>query len=218
MYKLTIDTRSAQRAMEGVLKQFPFATSRALNDISKEFRAAQREHMAEEFTIRRPWVLTGVQIPRGGYARKTNLSVIVQVEAARDFIYKFETEVEYEPLSGRFAVPVDVPRTGKGVIKKGFRPSELELRQFLMSGDERYIGKKRSFVIEDASGHGGIFRRVGRGSSSEIELLYWFRKKTPIDPVLDFEENAQKVFNESFDEHYRTRLLAALRTARIPAR
>lgn len=217
MYRMTIDTSTAVRAFEAVLKQFPFATSQALNDVALEFRAAQREHMDEVFKIRRPWVLTGVQIPRGGYAKKDRLQVDVVVDDKRDFLWKFENEIEYEPRSGRFAVPVDVPRTGKGVIKKNFRPAALELTQNLPS-DPRYRGKRRSFVIEDAGGVGGIFRRVGRGSTSKIELLYWFRKKTPIDPELDFRENARRIFEESFANHYNKRILAAFRSARISAR
>lgn len=214
-YSVTIDTRTALRAYEAVLKQFPFATSQALNAVATDFRGAEREHLADEFTIRRPWVQTGVQIPRGGFARKDRLAVEVKVEAKRDFLWKFETQVQYEPRSGRFAVPVEVPVTGKGIIRKGFRPKDLELQQYLLSGDTRYLGKKRTFVIEDAGGVGGIFQRTGRRKRSDIRLLYWFRKSTPIDPDLDFEQNARKVFEEQFIDHYNRFLIAALETAKI---
>ncbi|MEQ9569057.1 MAG: hypothetical protein RLN75_02615 [Longimicrobiales bacterium] len=76
------------------------------------------------------------------------------------------------------------------------------------------IGDKRTVSIFEPGGRGVILQRVGRGKSSRLKRLYLFVPDVPIEPELDFEDNARRVVRDEFDGHFAEAFDRAVRTAR----
>lgn len=197
--------------------QIPFSTSRAINATAKDFQRVQRRHMADEFEVRRKRFVEGA-VKIKPFATKRRLEAVVSIDppggkARADILTKFESAREKFPYSGNtIAVPVDVRRTASGLVSRPLRPGNLGLHHV---AGRMSKGDRRTFAIRDGEGGtGAIFQRFGRRGATSIRILYLLVKRVPIDPGLDFYENAERVVAREFQGHFDREFTNAVRTAR----
>lgn len=200
--------------------QIPFAAAVAVNETAKRFQIEQREHQRGIFTVRRPrFVDRAVKIRRGDFATKREPTAIVRIEPPggqerADILTKFEDQEFKVPFKGeRLAIPVDVRRTGTGIVPPSMRPSSLDFKPHGSSG-RVMRGKKRTFLIREPGGRGAIFQRFGRRGSSDVRVLFVFAPRADIDPELEFHANAVRVVRGRFPREFRDAFDRAIRTAR----
>lgn len=201
--------------------QIPFALAVSTNALANQVQDRQRERQAAVFEIRRRrWADLTVKRRRGeDWATKANPTAVVRYESPggggrEDILAKFEDERVKVPLGRSVAVPTKaVPRTGTGVIRKPFRPSNLEFRRHGKSGKVAR-GKNRTFLIDQGGGRGLILRRSGKGSDSSTEVLYFLRPQVDIDPDLEFHATANLVVAARADEEFRRAFDRAIGAAR----
>lgn len=226
MIGMEIDDRLALRAIGSVFKQINFAAANALNDTAFEFRDTERRGLGERMTIRRDFVLQGIQIPRDGKATRDHLVAEAEVEPKREFLAKFEKGGTKTPRGGGdLAIPEAARPSLQDLIPKRLRPRNLQIADgpaqtigFRKKGGVRRgrvrqkgQGLFRTFLIENV----GIFQRVGRGAGSTTRLLYSFTPHAQIYPELRFFETAQMVAEQSFNKHFQRRFIEALGSARV---
>lgn len=202
--------------------QIPFATSKAINWTALDFQRAERAHMEEIFTIRRKsFMRQSVKIKP--FATKTKLEAKVAIDSPggrSDIFAKFETDSIKGPFRGRsVAVPTDaVPRTGAGIIRKGWRPSQLfqntsqhgQGRVFRQRGNV-YVGAKNTLLIRKPGGRGTIFLRQRGG---DLVALYQLVPFVRISPDLEFIETAQKTVDRTWADNFSRAFDAAVGSAR----
>jgi len=191
--------------------QIPFATSRAINATAISFQEKQRQGIRERFTIRRQWVLRGVKINREDFARKDRLEARVHIDSARDFLIKFEKGGRKRPEGSRLAIPAEVRRTKAGVVSRTLRPRALD---FKPTGDGRYAGQKKTFMLRRPGGRGVIFQFFGRRGNRQTRTLFTFAPSAKIEPILKFEETATATIKREFEGHFSREFDRAVRTAR----
>ncbi|MGE0456424.1 MAG: hypothetical protein AB7I13_00250 [Vicinamibacterales bacterium] len=224
--ELQVDADHAAAAMRAIWQdQLPFATSSAINRTALDFQKAQRAHQASIFRIRRPaFVQNAVKIKP--FSSKKSLAARVMIDppggqARADILTKFETDTQKFPFRGtRLAVPTDnVPRTGAGIVKKGWRPKDLGLsahgsgsRALPGKGHMVLKGKRRTVAFLRPGGRGGIFERDG----DELVPLYWFVPSVPIKPTLHFESNTKRTVERQWASNFTTAFDRAINTARAP--
>jgi len=227
--------------------QIPFATSQALNRTALDFQKVQRSHQRMIFVVRRPtWVDRAVKITQ--FSKKALLEAIIAVAPPgerADILAKFEEDTKKTPLSGRsVAVPTRyVPKTPAGIIRKGWRPSDLlggaktgSSHKALpgggmLLGNEVTRGQKRTFLIRKPDGSGTLFMRIEEEAAArkkkagadgvrrhlkdkELVPLYQFVPSVGIEPELNFEENAQDTVQRRFEENFAAAFNAAVEGAR----
>lgn len=239
MLEIHVDIRKAEQYLRGMHRdQIPFALSQALNKTALKVQSEVREDIQESFTLRRrDWAMRTVKIGRGDFAKKNRLRAIVRMESPgggkrTDILAKFEKAHTKRPRGGsRLAIPVEVRTTKVGVTRKGQRPKSFE---FVHHGGNVWIGKKRTFMIRNPDGTGGIYQRTGprnkRGKrdtrdrrfrdkvvqrkDSSLRQLYRFTPTAGIDKRLHFEDTARKVVITTFHKEFAEAFKNAIRTAR----
>lgn len=217
MIGIAIDDRAALRAVASVFKQVNFAAANALNDLVFEARDTERNTVEGRFTIRRPWVLQGIQVPTGGKATRDKLEADLVLDEQRDFLTKFEKGGVKRPVGPHsLAVPDDQAFRHTQVIPQGKRPKAFEFRlhRTKLNNAVQFKGDQRTFIIEKGIFERGIFQRVGRGPRSEARLLFWLTRAAQVEPDLRFERTANDVAQRSYHRHFQRRFIEALRTAR----
>ena len=95
------------------------------------------------------------------------------------------------------------------------RPRAFKFRAVrTKSGAIQWQGEKRTFLIPTGK-NAGIYQRKGRrGRGGSVTLLYTFATSVPIDPLLNFIDNAKRVISRRFGQNFRKAWALALRTAR----
>lgn len=217
--KITVDTNALQvsRFMREVGRsQLPFATSLGINSTARDFQAAQRAHMAEAFTIRRPFLLQAVKIKP--FSTKQSLEAVVRIDppggAARaDIITRHEEDAERSPQSGgTLAVPSEARPSPTALVPKQLLPKRLGLR-----GQGSVLrGKQRTFLARGPDGRGGIFQRTGPGSHGTFRgtrKLFALTGPTPLDQRLNFFETAETVIPKVWPDNFANAWNRALETA-----
>lgn len=218
-----VDALTAERWLVTVFdEQLPFATSRALNRLAREFQKDQRDHMRGVFTIRRKAFLRN-SVKIKPWATKHRLAVRIAIDSPRgrsDIFGKFETQRRKGPFRGRsVAVPSDhVPRTPTGVIRNAWRPRALldgggqhgEGRVIRSRGDV-FRGGRRTFMVRRPGGRGTIFERT----SSGLRVLYQLVPQVPIEPELRFTRNAKRTASRGWTDAMTDEFNNAVRTARV---
>lgn len=201
--------------------QVPFAEMLAVRQTGLDFQRVQRARLTDIFEQRRPrWQARSIKVTDWPTKQKPEMRIAVESPGGRsDVIGKFETETTKGPFRGRsVAVPTEhVPRTGAGVIRKGWRPSKLfeGSRQHgsgrvIRSKGDVYRGARGTFIIRRPGGRGTIFRRH-RG---EIVPLYQLVPYVRITPELEFIETAERVVAEKWADNFVDAFDRAIRTAR----
>ncbi len=201
--------------------QLPFINSRAVNFTALDFQKDEREHMGEVFTIRRKsFARQSVKIKPFASKAKPEARIAIDSPGGRSDIFgKFESNTSKGPFRGRsIAVPTDnVPRTGAGIIRKGWRPAQLfaEASQHgqgrvLANRGDVYLGAKHTLLIRKPGGRGTIFRRV----NGELVPLYQLVPSVRIDPELRFHEIARETVTKRWEANFTKAFDSAMRTAR----
>jgi hypothetical protein len=225
MISVQINEQAALRAIGAVFKQVTFAAANALNDTVFEARDAVRTDVQGNFIVRRPWVLQGIQVPSGGKATRDKLEAELVLDPTREFLAKFEKGGTKSPRAGgSLAIPEAARPTPQSLIPARLRPRRLQIADaaaqtisFKRKGGigrgrirQKNQGLFRTFLVEGV----GIFQRTGRGAGSTTRLLYGFEPRAQIPADLHFERTAREVAARSYQRHFNTRFLEALRTAR----
>lgn len=213
--------------------QLPFVEMRAVNATAFDVRDAQRAHIQSAFTVRRPWVAKAPQIPRGGKATKQKPEARVELADNRGFLAKFErggTLMASDSIAHPFAIPTDQLRPVKtAVVPRRFLPKNLRLqprkdvlgtlraRQVRTKrGVIQWKGKRRTFIL-DPRFHNtetwGVFQRTGP-KRNQIRLLWAYRQKITIPPLLHFVDTAQRVVPEVWDRNFTKWFDRAIKSAR----
>ncbi|MEK9505145.1 hypothetical protein [Gaopeijia maritima] len=185
--------------------QFPFVTSLALNLLGNEVQKAQRTHQYKIFDVtQKTFAERSVKIRREDRSTKQNHSVTIRYETPgqkrrEDLFTKFEDDTEKRPFKADFLwAPVEAPRKQRDWRPKhlGLERQEASPRSRVGRGRRRnrqaviYHGKRKTFAIIYRDGRQSfIFER----DYDELVLLYASVESVPIEPELDFEDNARRV-------------------------
>lgn len=231
--EIWLDVRSLVRFTQETERQFPFAASKAVNDLALETQDIQRRHDRSIFTARRgDWLDKNVKV---GFATKQRVIATVAIVAPgdagkSDILGKFERGGDKRSIGshGLVAIPMQAKRSKAGVIPKEQRPKALQLRDTTPAGDKMLgKGRSRSFILQMANGERGIFqrvssrsrdkRRLGRrllGLDPNIILIYWLQPSVKIRPELRLTQHAHEVARRSWADRFTLRFAEAMRTAR----
>lgn len=219
MIQITVDTKAFSEAMDNFQKnQLPFALKNTLNYTALDFQKAERDRIAQNFTLRRPdFILNTVKIERGDFATKEKLEVIVSIDPTRDLLAKFEDGGVKESRNpqGSVAIPVDARINKNDIITPSNRPKAFQLQTVNTKGGYLIAkGLKRVFLIKGPDGKGEIFQRVGKGKTSRLKLLYDLTKRVPIPKALGFMGTAEATVNDRLQRNFDVAFADAMRTAR----
>lgn len=214
--------------------QMPFALSLAINRTAYNVRDAIRSGIQHRFTIRRRWVVHGIQIPRGGRATKQKLEAIVELERRRSFLAKFE---EGGVKRGSATMPIAIPTEHIRPVHTAtpplsLYPKNLGLQErrdisggftaarttFTRRGVKQWKGKRRTFVIDPWEHNAtpelwGVWQRRGP-KRHQIRLIWAYRREIPIPPTLKFVETGRKMADQVWDRNFTREFDRAIRTAR----
>lgn len=221
MISIAVDTAATRAALGEYANQFPFAVSKALNDLAIAAADAQRADMQTRFTIRNPNVLK-YGIVRTKTATKADLVSAVGVSTQRTgsreafgYLKKFEAGGRKGPIQGTtVAVPEEARRTKRGIVSASERIKALGLQRV----GNRVLGKKRTFLIKPKSGRAAalILQAVGRGKGARIKVLYVLERSVPIAPLLHLVDNARRTAQREWQNIASRAVGLALRTRRVP--
>lgn len=222
MIGVTIDTKPLQGTLTALERdQFPFAVSKALNDLAIRAADVQRADMQTRFIIRNPNVLK-YGIVRLKSATKRDLTSAMGVSQQRTgsreafgYLKKFEQGIRKVPLQGTtVGVPQDARRTKRGIVAASQRIPALQLRRI----GNQVKGIKRTFMIQPKSGKAAaiILQAVGRGKRAVVRVLYVLKRSVPTKPILHLQSNAVRTARTEFVRLFGVAMQHALRTARRP--
>lgn len=232
MITITVDPRALIKVTEGLERQLPFATMKALNECANIFQRDERQVMQSQFTIRRAWVLQGVKIDRGDFATKQNLSVRVHIDEKQSFLDKFEEGGIRTPRTGKaLSIPIDVRSNRKAVVPLKLRPKNLGLAGANRGrgGTTIVEGANGVFLIQRADGSGVILQRLarkigvkrrqhmalqkGQRHDYAVKVLYALKPRTPVPASLHFDETANSSFAKNWPIAFEKWWNEAVRTA-----
>ena len=220
MISVTIDTKGVEQVLGNAQDQFPFAVSKALNDLTIRIADVQRADMQTRFTIRNPNVLK-YGIVRTEKATKQSLAASVGVSQQRTgsreafgYLKKFEQGGQKGPIQGStVGVPADARRTKRGIVAASQRIPALQLRRL----GNRITGAKRTFMIQPKSGRAAalILQRIGKGKRAAVRVLYVLERSVPIQPILHLFQNATRTAQQEWGRIALKAVNLALSTRRI---
>lgn len=214
------------REFRQIVRQLPFAASRALNDVALAFQSRQREWQEQTFEIRaKGFFRRAVKLNNKDRASVKKLVAIVVIDArpsktriasSREDIFVRQQEGGIRtPKDQALAIPTDeVDRTTRGLIKKKDFPDQL----------------KRDFAVDFADGSRGLFQRIGRRQKAftkgvegrpsladdpNVRFLFALEPKARIEPQFNFFVNANIAFSTTWDEALRRRLDEAFENIRL---
>jgi len=226
-----IDTSKVRALFRAIIRQFPYATMKALNRLVLEAQRYQRYHQRKVFEIRqKTYWQQSVKVTH--FAKINDLRAVIDVDP-KGKVPKFDIWRRQEfggtrvPTQGRkkLAVPpreksqysrVGLTFTGKGLIPRRLRPANL----------------KRTFTIDFGGGRLGLFRRLSRRQKGftkvppgqrfalrqdpNIELMYILIDSGQIDAVYHWFGNMKLVYDSKWRRYLDEELVKAFRTAKIP--
>jgi len=158
--RVTVDPRAALGALtDAQEKQVPFAVALALNWSANIAQGAEQNRLKARFKMNRAaFTLQGIKIENADRATKTTWRVVIQVQANRDYLNKFEKGGYKLPTHGRW-IWMPNPAVFKGkIIPENMRPKALQFHQVGMN----LVGLQRAFIVK---GKGGplVLQRVDKG-------------------------------------------------------
>ncbi len=230
--EIRVDGRATISALENLFRdQLPFATSLALNRTAKAVRAAIQESLERNFTIRRPWVLQGIVIPRFSDKHDSPMMVSIELDPSRAFLAKFE---EGGVRAGTPELPIAIPSTWlrpafADLVPRSMYPKALRLmarrdvtgilpahRHVTKRGVTQLQGKDRTFVLDQTMFGvrvAGVYQRTGPGKH-DVRLLWSFKDRIPVAARLRFHATALEAVQATWAQNYEAAFLLAVRTAR----
>lgn len=208
---ITADTSEAVQLLQTADRQLPFAISKALNETANEVQKAQRLEVQQHFTLRHPtFILNTIKIFPQERATKDRLTVVIRIDPDRDFLAKFEAGGEKRPLVGQFlAVPAAIA-SKHDIIPSSLRPKALQIQPHTTSaGKIQLKGLQGTYIIESGR-FSGLFQRKGGVS----RLLYAFKKEVPLPASLHFEDTANDVAKDVWEQNFAEAFNFAMETAK----
>lgn len=214
--------RFARELARGV-DQIPFATSLAINNTALSIQDYQRRHNRIAFRIRNQ-MFWDRAIKIKPFARRGSPVAVLAVDPPgglerADIVARHEEEGVRRPVQSRaLAVPLGARRNVFRSIPRALRPRNMRWLGSYVSprtgtGIRIYYGQQRFWMFRRPDGTGLLFRRKGRGVG-QLEVLYTFRRQTPVPARLNFVTNAEFVFAREFPEHFAAAFRRAAETAR----
>lgn len=209
--------------------QLPFVEAQSINDVAKGAQRVQRAHQREVFTVRRPgFVDNAVKIKP--FATKDRPEARVWVDppggqARASILAQHEADEVKTPFRRRaIAVPTgNVPRTGAGIIKKGWRPKDLFAGARVTTSDRQLArgggvlvrnqvvrGARETWMIRKPDGTGTIFLRDGEVNT----VLYQLVPQVDLDQRLKFVTTISDSVVKDWPDAFVRRFDRAIRTAR----
>jgi hypothetical protein len=220
-------------------RQVPYALSNTLNDVAKLFQYRERQHIGQQFTVRRKqWVDNSVKITE--FATKRKLQATVAIESPgggkrSDILGKFESQTSKRPRSApSLFIPVAARANNTAIVPDSLRPKNLHFREVggskgaghashlsskrmragvLRGGLKVYEGEKRTVMIRNSRGEGVVLQRVGRGKRAGMRLLFTLAPKATLTPNLKFILNARDAVTH-VKGFFAARFAEAMSTAR----
>lgn len=224
--ELKYDDTDVSRLMRTLAsEQVPYATQLTINDAAEAFQKAQRQHQRDVFEVRNPgFVDRAVKIrpfasvtKQGRDIGRLHATVSIDPPGGQEragILTKFEDQRTKRPIDpgGSIAIPEDdVPRRRLGGVRKAWRPRSLQAKRGRRTksgklskaqGTQTFRGTVRGLF--------GIFERTGDG----VRLLYRLLKSVPIEPDLDFQENAERIVPPTLAARFAVNFERAVRTRR----
>lgn len=176
--------------------QLEFAVSKALNATARDVQDEVRRNMPGRFTIRRDWVVRGIQVKA---ATKQNLEAMVY--SRDDFMRLQEYGGPKDPRGNYLAIPTSmVRRTPKDVIRKADRPKALGDKAEVVDFEGRkYLALKKP-------------RRGANGQ--RLRFLYLLVPRASIDKRLGLNDDGRRVAGLRFGPNLQAAIEFAMRTRR----
>lgn len=194
----------ARRELAAIGRQIPYAASVALNTIANKAQADIRSRLPGNFMLRRPQFIANTIYRQPGvdFATKTRLQAAVGVHPTRDMLAKHEEGGSKRPTrSARLAVPVNVPRTGAGLVKAAYQLKALR-------------ANPRVFRVDPPRGDPILAEALGRGKNARIRVLYTLKRAVWLKPRLQFHETAERTIAREWEGAVRAGIAKAIATAR----
>lgn len=195
MFDIKIDSASLQNAVNYAQRQITFACAAGLSKTVKDIQDELRQQLPDRFTIRTSWVARGIQIST---ASKANLSAAVRV--MDPFMEAQETGGLKRSQAGRaMGIPVGARATPTDVT----RPTNYPGRMLQRPG--YFIAPLRTGSPVKA-----VWRRIGKGKTTRVKLMYVFSHAVRIKPRFEFVKTATSVALRQFPRRFAEVLQSAL--------
>jgi len=179
-----------------VKKQIPFATALATTRVAKDAQAELQDEIDEHFISRTKFVERGVRIKAASKARP-----IAHV-GSRDEFMRLQAEGGTKEGQGDgVAVPVGARLRPTSRTPPGKWPGAV-------------LKKARHFTQKLPSGDKGVFRRMGRGRSRKVRLLWHLTNKVNVPKRWPIRETVERVVRKQWRKRAKEALRQALKTAR----
>jgi hypothetical protein len=202
---VTIDTRNLEAKTLREAKRLAYSMTKALNNTALAVQNAQRQNIHKKFTVRNaPFMDRLVKITFASVkGDRAYAEVYIDPTKKRVVLQLFQDGGLKEPAVGS---NVAVPITGEAARPSFNQPVvtafTFQQLHFKRSGVKRGTGtvlegNENTFLIPGV----GVFERI---SKSATELIYAFKKPMRMDKRLDFYEIAQKTFEATFEEEFKT--------------
>lgn len=193
------DIEAARRKLASITEaqQLRFATAMALTRAAREVQAEVRKNMPSRFTIRRDWVLKGIQVEKAKPA-----DLVATVFSRDTFMGLQEAGGPKSPLRQYLAVPTKaVRRTPKDIIRKADRPKALgDKAEVVEVKGHKYLALKKA--------------RRGRNGNGQLRLLYLLVPRAQIKARLGLAKDGMEVVRARFPDILRQALAEAVSRAR----
>jgi len=158
--RVIVDPTSVLKGLDAAgQRQLPFALALALNRTANDAQKAEQNRIAKAFKLRRDtFVIQGIKIEKADRATKTSQRVVIQVDAARQFLDKFEKGDPRIPRKGRWLWLPDLATFGNKIILRSnpLHPKNLKF-------DSQGKGNLRTFMVHKNGSRSGplVLQRTG---------------------------------------------------------
>jgi hypothetical protein len=169
-FNIRVNTNSLSDGLSYLEKvQIPFAVSLGLNRVANDAQKAEREHITKSFHLRnKAFNLNGIYISKADRATKSSWRVVIQVQADRDYLDRFETGGYKMPSKGRFLWKPN-PEVFKGGIIQTGNPLNPHNLHFTRRGGSLQ-GNEQTFMVKTKkTGQTLVLQRVDRGLSKKSQ-------------------------------------------------
>lgn len=209
LLQVEIDPRRFNRWLNAqAQKQVPFAAARALTITAQRVQSDLREGIQRDMTVRRPWVLKGVQVKA---AQKRDGLARMQAEVgSKDW---FMADQLADAASGRKAksggkqfLPKAARRSKSALISAGLRPGRVTAAAKASDG-----GDGKFFFRQGRGGRSLVYQNL-RGN--RLKLLYTVGPVQTIRPKIQLSGVARMVAARYGEREFIRQMQAAIRSAR----
>lgn len=196
-FSVDLDFLPFHKALEGASRnQFPFAISKALNVTARGVQHVIRRELPEIFTLRRQWVVRGIQMRAA-----TKRDLTARVGSVDAFLGIHTTGGTKRGKSASVPGP-GVRPTFPTLVRRSKFPSRLRAKG----------GKRKPFFTTFKSGRKVLARRVGR-ARLPLKVLWHFPSKVQVEARFDFDDLVEGHVRKHWARNMTTALDDALRTA-----